>query len=121
MARVRQDKGASEKARLLQRAHEGLGLRWLDNIVLKPEGQQKFYASIGGNCIADGRGFEIKPPVVHRRRTKISFHEIVAGTHLRLMLPLGQHVVDTIAANDELHRCGVSARQSSEGGDLRSR
>jgi hypothetical protein len=95
---------ADIEARLFQRDEEHLGLcRAVDDIVLGAPAQQKRRRLVVAGYVTDRRGVEIKAPVLRRRGAQKLLADPIVGPWHQIVMPLLQHIVDTVDADDGLH------------------
>ena len=77
-----------------------VGLDTIDNIILIAMNEKKGRVGPAFDDIAQRRGLEIDPPVIHRRAAQKSLNNMITGPHGLIVMPLLQHVVDAVIADD---------------------
>jgi len=124
MASARDHEAAHIDTGLVERVLERLGLGgWIDNVVGRAVNDQEPGAAAIDRSVTHWRGVKIDPPVLHGRRAEVLLRDLVARARDLVVLPLRQHVVDTVRR----HRIvGVAAvlgrelvsREPHEGGEM---
>src|SRR6266446_6196043 len=104
MTGARHDDRAREKAGLLQRGKKLLGLRGrVDDIVFAAVDQKETGAVLINRRVAERRGLEEDLSAHHRWAAEQFLYDLVARPGDLVVLPLREHIVDAVKADDRFH------------------